>query len=96
MSIMIVVTRRIFDRTAKEPVSTELVSGEISEWKGSGKVRKGRVISLAIKLQLSYSCTNQALKSTVSSSIFALDMQEKRSSSSFNPTSLSYTAASAT
>lgn len=96
MSIMIVVTRRIFDRTAKEPVSTELVSEEISEWKGSGKVRKGRVISLAIKLQLSYSCTNQALKSTVSSSIFALDMQEKRSSSSFNPTSLSYTAASAT
>lgn len=55
---MIVVTRRIFDRAAKGPFNTELVSGEISEWKGSGKVRKGRVISVAIKLQSSYSCTN--------------------------------------
>lgn len=54
MSIMIVVTRRIFDRVGQRTSYQGSSIREISEWKGREKVKKGRVISVTIKLQSFY------------------------------------------
>lgn len=54
MSIMIAVTRRIFDRAGQRTSYHGFGIREISEWKRREKVKKGRVISVTIKLQSSY------------------------------------------